>query len=69
MEQHIGVGAATRVDEIRIRWPASYNQEQVLRNLSVDQTWLLREGVPTAQEMSRKPFTLGESPQHKTSIP
>jgi hypothetical protein len=69
MEQHIGVGTATRVDEIRIRWPASYNQEQVLRNLSVDQTWLLREGVPTAQEMSRKPFTLGESPQHKTSIP
>ena len=59
MEQHIGVGAATRVDEIRIRWPASYAQEQVLRNLAVDQALLVREGVPEAQVSARKAFTLG----------
>jgi hypothetical protein len=62
MEQHIGVGAATRVDEIRIRWPANYAHEQVLRDFSVDQALLVREGVPAAQVMPRKPFTLGESP-------
>jgi hypothetical protein len=62
MEQHIGVGSATRVDEIRIRWPASYAQEQVLRNLSVDQAMLVREGIPTPQVMPRKAFTLGSAP-------
>ena len=61
-EQHIGVGAATRVDEIRIRWPASYAHEQVLRDLPVDQALLVREGLPTAQEMPRKAFTLGSAP-------
>jgi len=62
MEQHIGVGAATLVDEIRIRWPASYAHEQVLRDLPVDQALLVREGLPTAQEMPRKAFTLGSAP-------
>jgi len=61
MEQHIGVGAATRVDEIRIRWPASYTQEQVLRDLAVNQVLLVREGVPGVQVIARKAFSLGES--------
>jgi hypothetical protein len=62
MEQHIGVGGATRVDEIRIRWPASYANEQVLRDLPVDQALLVREGTPAAQVMPRKAFTLGAAP-------
>jgi hypothetical protein len=62
MEQHIGVGAATRVDEIHIRWPASYTQEQVLRNFAVDQALLVREGVPAVQEVRRNTFILGASP-------
>jgi hypothetical protein len=66
MEQHIGVGAATRVDELRIRWPATYTQEQVLRDLAVDEKLLVQEGAPAAQVISRKPFVLGESPPHKT---
>jgi FG-GAP-like repeat/ASPIC and UnbV len=59
MEQHIGVGAATRVDEIRIRWPASYAQEQVLRNLPVDQSMVIREGSAAAEVAPRKAFMLG----------
>jgi hypothetical protein len=47
------------VDEIRIRWPASYAQEQVLRDLPINQAFLVREGVPAAQVIPRKPFTLG----------
>jgi len=62
MEQHIGVGAATRVDEIRIRWPASYAHEQVLENLQVDQALLVQEGFANAQVMPRKAFTLGAAP-------
>jgi hypothetical protein len=62
MEQHIGVGAATRVDEIHIRWPASYTQEQVLRNFAVDQALLVREGVPAVQEVRRNTIILGASP-------
>jgi FG-GAP-like repeat/ASPIC and UnbV len=61
MEQHIGVGSATHVDEIRIRWPASYGQEQVLRNVLVDQALLVREGVFVPQVMSRKTFMLGQA--------
>jgi hypothetical protein len=57
------------VDEIRIRWPASYAQEQVLRDFAVNQALLVREGAPEVEVISRKPFTLGESPQHKTSTP
>jgi len=34
----------------------------VLRNLSVDQTLLVREGAPAAQEVPRNTFTLGASP-------
>jgi ASPIC and UnbV len=66
MEQHIGVGAATRVDEIRIRWPATYAHEQVLRDLSVDQSFLVREDVPAAEVLPRKSFTLGEGPLRMT---
>jgi hypothetical protein len=62
MEQHIGVGAATRIDEIRIRWPAAYTQEQVLRNIMVDQALLVQEGVAAAQLMPRKAFDLGSAP-------
>ena len=50
------------MDEIRIRWPATYAHEQVLRDLSADQVLLVREGVPAAEVLPRKPFTLGAAP-------
>ena len=54
---------ATRVDEIRIRWPANpMRRSKLLRNLPVDQTLLVQEGIPAPQVMPRKAFTLGESP-------
>ena len=59
MEQHIGVGAAARVQEIRIRWPADYGRQQVLRDVAVDHVLLVREGSSAAQKVDRKVFTLG----------
>ncbi len=67
MEQHIGVGAAQRVQEIRLRWPDDPTHEQVLRDLAVNQTLLLREGAaPVA--LARKPLTLGATSLHKDAM-
>ncbi len=61
MEQHIGVGGATRIEEIRVRWPAAYGDEQVLRDLAVDQSLVLREGSAAPETVTRKSFILGAS--------
>ncbi len=68
MEQHIGVGRASQVDELRIRWPANYAEEQVLRNLPADQTYRVREGSATPDTIPRKPFTLGQHALHPDAL-
>ncbi len=66
MEQHIGIGAATRVDEVHIRWPAHPSAEQVLHALPADRTYAVREGAEKATVVPRKTFSLGQKivPQH-----
>ena len=59
-EQHIGLGGAGAVDEVRVRWPASYRREQVFRSLPVDRVYRMREGEPGARVVERKMFALGE---------
>jgi hypothetical protein len=43
LQQHIGIGSATRVAEITVTWPASGTVEH-LRNIQPDQRYRLREG-------------------------
>lgn len=62
--QHIGLGAASEVDELRIRWPADPTHEQIFRNLAADQTLRLTEGNPTPDPIPTHPFTLGQTRLH-----
>ncbi len=39
---HFGLGAATKVDEVTIRWPGGASEK--LTNLSVDRAWTVTEG-------------------------
>ncbi len=67
-EQHIGLGKATQVDELHIRWPATFQHEQILHNLSADHTYRLQEGSPTPIPVPRKPFTFGEHALHADAL-
>ncbi len=68
MEQHIGIGSATKADEIRLRWPADPMHEQVFSNLNADAAYALTEGSGTPRVVPRKHFHLGDtlaaSPSH-----
>ena len=59
MEQHIGIGIATVVDAVEVRWPASYRQEQVLTGLQADAYYRVREGGAATVPVQRKRFELG----------
>ena len=59
MEQHIGIGAATSVAMVKIRWPAHYSQEQVLTGLNADTYYAVREGRAEAVPVQRHRFALG----------
>lgn len=67
-EQHIGVGQAAVVDEVRVRWPAAYAHEQVFTHLAVDQAYQLREDATTAKPMPRKSYTLGQHALHPDAL-
>jgi hypothetical protein len=47
--QHFGLGAATRIDSVHIRWPSGL--ETRLRNLAADQQWMLIEGENRARRV------------------
>ena len=68
MEQHIGIGMATMVDEVRIVWPADPKHAQVLRGLAVDRAFRVREGKAEAEEIPRKAFTLGGHALHPDAL-
>jgi hypothetical protein len=56
--QHIGLGKATIVESLTIRWPAS-GTTQTFRNVPVNQAIEIRESVTTYTVVERKPFRLG----------
>ena len=64
VEQHIGVGSAAVVDEVRIRWPAHYDTEQIFQGVMVDRYYRIREGVPRPEVVARKTFRLGAGRPH-----
>jgi hypothetical protein len=45
--QHFGLETATRVDEIRVRWPSG--AQTLLRNVAPNRTLVLREGAAVAE--------------------
>jgi hypothetical protein len=57
--QHFGLGAADRIDQLRVRWPSG--QETTLVNLPVDQTLMLREGEEQAVVVDRWIYPVTEA--------
>ncbi len=60
MLQHIGIGKATSVDEVRLRWPADRQQTQVFHTLQADAAYTLVEADQTAHPLPQPRFHLGD---------
>lgn len=61
LQQEIGLGAATRIDTLRVAWPTAAQPTQTFTDLSVDTTYQLVEGeAPTM--LDRPPVPLVSSP-------
>ena len=58
LRQHIGLGQATHVNAVEVRWPGS-GTVQTFKALGVDRTYHLREGDSEARERSLKSFLIG----------
>ncbi len=50
LEQHIGIGRATKVDEVLVTWPATGVVDR-LRNVPADRRYTLREGAGKLEPM------------------
>jgi hypothetical protein len=57
--QHIGLGNASRIESLTIRWPAS-GITQTFRDVAVDQAIEIRESASRFQVVTRKAFELGK---------
>jgi hypothetical protein len=60
MRQHIGVGQASQVKEIEVWWPVS-GLRQRFKNVAVDRTFHLREGVDRLDPVVAKSFEIGKT--------
>lgn len=58
LRQHIGLGVATRVKAVEIRWPGS-GTVQHLAGLTVDRMYHVREGDAQVRELSLPRFVMG----------
>jgi len=58
--QHIGVGKATVVEQVAVRWPVSGKVDR-LRNVPVDHNFHLREGSGKFDELHWKSFEIGKT--------
>ncbi len=61
LRQEIGLGKATAITAVRIRWPGS-DTRQILRGLELDQSYLVREGDPAPVRLRLHPVALGPGP-------
>ena len=59
LEQHIGLGKATRIETLEIWWPAS-DARQVFNNVGVNQFLEIKESEKTFTALERPSFSLGE---------
>ena len=58
LRQEIGLGAATRIMHLEIRWPSGL--VQVIRDLAVDERYHVREGEDGAKPFRLEPSALGK---------
>ncbi|MFY9343813.1 MAG: CRTAC1 family protein [Planctomycetota bacterium] len=58
LRQHLGLGKATAVKTLTIRWPRD-GKQQVLRDLPIDRTIRIVEGQDGFSELHLKPVALG----------
>ncbi len=56
---HFGLGLASRIDRIELRWPASPKEPQVISNPPADRILIIREGAGLAET---KPFRKPQRP-------
>lgn len=61
LQQEVGVGKATRIAELEIRWPAS-GEIQIFKDVAVDQVLLVREGDAAPVVLDRTPIKLVGDP-------
>jgi hypothetical protein len=59
--QHIGIGQASSIDKVEIKWPGS-PMVQEFKNLEADATYRITEGNPTAEQVfpHKLDFTSGK---------
>jgi hypothetical protein len=62
--QEVGLGAATRIDTLRVTWPNSARTTQTFTGLDVDQTLRIEEGR-TPEVLSRPPVPFDSSATSK----
>ncbi|MDE2879414.1 MAG: CRTAC1 family protein [Gemmatimonadota bacterium] len=59
LRQEIGLGRATRIESVEIRWPGSGTVDR-LTALSLDRAYRIREGTGTAEPLERPRIRLGD---------
>ena len=57
LRQEIGLGNATRIEQVEIHWPAS-GVDQIIKHLSMNRFYKIREGDAGAQEWHVPTFRL-----------
>jgi hypothetical protein len=60
LQQEMGLGDASRLVALEVRWPGS-NTRQTFRDVAMDRAWLAVEGEPELQAVTLKKFKLGGS--------
>jgi hypothetical protein len=64
LRQHIGVGKATKIDEIEVSWPTS-KSVQTFRDVAVDRAFHIKEGTARLTPVEYKKFEfIGAAPAH-----
>nr|WP_137676787.1 CRTAC1 family protein [Parerythrobacter lutipelagi] len=62
LEQHIGLGAAKRIERVTVRWPAS-GAEQTFTRVQSDKAYQLVEGRNRLEPLDRRPAPFKRLPQ------
>ena len=55
--QELGLGNATRISRVEVRWPGG-GATEVFEDVPLDRFVEIREGVPGIRELTRDPFQL-----------
>lgn len=57
LQQEIGLGQASSIQAVEVNWPVT-GQVQIFKNLTMDRTYKIREGEPTALQVAVKRIDL-----------